>query len=69
MNVLFPRIPIWDPDRFLQRWLPIMRVLFSKFGAIVWLLVIGVALATILPETAALKSCRANMRLDLPAQR
>src|SRR5271168_1806431 len=23
MNVLFPRIPLWDPDRFLIRWLPL----------------------------------------------
>src|SRR6201995_1516381 len=25
MNVLFPRIPLWDPDRFLCRWMPIVR--------------------------------------------
>src|SRR3982750_1771744 len=23
MNVLFPRIPIWDPDRVFKRWLPL----------------------------------------------
>jgi putative peptide zinc metalloprotease protein len=37
MNVLFPRIPIWDPDAFLKRWMPLARVAFSWFGAIVWL--------------------------------
>src|SRR5947199_353966 len=40
MNVLFPRIPLWDPDRFLKVWMPVMRVFLSKFGAIlgfVWL--------------------------------
>ena len=26
MNVLFPRIPLWDPDRFLKRWMPLARV-------------------------------------------
>src|SRR3954454_20689798 len=41
MNVLFPRIPIWDCDRFLCRWLPIAKVAFSKLGAIIWLLVVG----------------------------
>ena len=34
MNVLFPRIPLWDPDTFLQRWMPVMRVLFSWLGAV-----------------------------------
>ena len=32
MNVLFPRIPIWDPDRFLKRWLPLVRPFLSKLG-------------------------------------
>ena len=26
MNVLFPRIPLWDPDRFLKTWMPVVRV-------------------------------------------
>src|SRR3954468_15382793 len=39
MNVLFPRIPVWDPDSFLKRWLPLARLIFSKVGAIVWLIV------------------------------
>ena len=30
MNVLFPRIPIWDPDRFLNRWLPVMNLVLSR---------------------------------------
>src|SRR5580700_4995253 len=36
MNVLFPRIPIWDPDQFLKHWLPVARAIFSWFGALVW---------------------------------
>lgn len=40
MNVLFPRIPLWDPDSFLVRWMPLVRNLFSKFGALVWLAVV-----------------------------
>src|SRR5919205_4446764 len=31
MNVLFPRIPLWDLDKFLVRWLPVMRIFLSKF--------------------------------------
>src|SRR5438874_7668727 len=30
MNVLFPRIPLWDPDRFLKKWMPVMRWILSK---------------------------------------
>lgn len=44
MNVLFPRIPLWDPDRFLQRWMPVMRPLLSKFGAILWLVAVAAGL-------------------------
>src|SRR5580765_1612698 len=49
MNVLFPRVPIWDPDQFLKRWMPIARILFSKFGALVWIAVVGTALAMLAP--------------------
>jgi putative peptide zinc metalloprotease protein len=50
MNVLFPRIPLWDPDRFLVRWMPLARLLLSRFGAVVWLLVVGAAVAMIAPH-------------------
>src|SRR5580765_6947415 len=36
MNVLFPRIPIWDPDSFLVRWMPVVRPWISKIGALIW---------------------------------
>jgi putative peptide zinc metalloprotease protein len=45
-NLLSPlalRIPLFDPDRFLERWLPWYRPLFGWFGAIAWLLVVGAA--------------------------
>src|SRR5271156_2467 len=25
MNVLFPRVPLWDPDKFLVRWMPLAK--------------------------------------------
>src|SRR5438309_4257509 len=40
MNMLFPRIPLWDPDRFLKLWAPLNNFLFSRFGAIIWLIVV-----------------------------
>jgi putative peptide zinc metalloprotease protein len=50
MNILFPRIPIWDPDRFLCRWMPVVRPLLSKGGAIVWLIVVMAAIVAIVPR-------------------
>jgi putative peptide zinc metalloprotease protein len=55
MNVLFPRIPIWDPDRFLCRWLPAVKHLLSKWGAIVWLVVVAFTIAMLIPEWSRLK--------------
>ena len=34
------RIPLFDPDRFLSRWMPLVRPLFSWFGLGLWLLVV-----------------------------
>ncbi|HVZ63435.1 MAG TPA: biotin/lipoyl-binding protein [Lacunisphaera sp.] len=36
-SVLFLRIPLWDPDRFLQRFVPVVRVVFTRWGFLVWL--------------------------------
>jgi putative peptide zinc metalloprotease protein len=56
MNVLFPRIPLWDPDRFLQRWMPIGRLAFSKLGAVLWLIVVGAAVVLLGPRWGELKA-------------
>jgi putative peptide zinc metalloprotease protein len=37
LNPLSVRIPIIDPDRFLQRWMPLVRPLFGWVGLVVWL--------------------------------
>jgi putative peptide zinc metalloprotease protein len=50
MNVLFPRKSLWDPDRFLCRWMPVVQEMFSKVGAIVWIAVVGLALMMVLPQ-------------------
>jgi putative peptide zinc metalloprotease protein len=59
MNVLFPRFPLWDPDQFLVRWLPVVRHLFSKFGAVIWLIVVGAAVATLAPRWQELRTATA----------
>ncbi len=38
-SVLFLRIPLWNPDRFLQRLLPVVRPVFSRAGFAIWALV------------------------------
>jgi putative peptide zinc metalloprotease protein len=38
------RVPLWDPERFLERWLPLVRPLFSWYGAMLWLVVVVTAL-------------------------
>ena len=48
LSPLALRIPLVDPDRFLERWLPYYRWLFGPAGAVLWLIVVGagIALAT-----------------------
>lgn len=60
MNILFPRIPLWDPDQFLVRWMPVMRIFLSKFGAILWLIVVGAACAALAPEWPKLASAASD---------
>jgi putative peptide zinc metalloprotease protein len=63
MNVLFPRIPLWDPDRFLCRWMPVIRPMISTVGAFVWLAVIIFAIARLSPHIAEIKVA-ANNAID-----
>ena len=35
-SVLYLRIPLWDPDRFLRKLLPLVRPVFSRWGALIW---------------------------------
>jgi len=45
INPMALRIPLFDPDRFLQRLLPWVRPLMGKLACLLWVLVVGVALA------------------------
>src|SRR3954464_4909180 len=60
MNVLFPRIPIWDPDAFLKRWMPMARLALNKVGAVVWLGVVLAAIAALAPKWQELKGAADN---------
>lgn len=41
MNPMMLRIPLFDPEKFLQRTMPIVRPIFTTGGLVVWLLVVG----------------------------
>lgn len=63
MNLLFIRIPIYDPDSFLNRWVSIFGKAFTKWGLMIWAIVIAIGLYSIGGRTAELAS-RANGVLD-----
>lgn len=42
-NPLSQKIPLWDPDDFLERFLPWVNWTFHWFSAVIWLLVVGTA--------------------------
>jgi len=47
MNLLFVRIPILDPDAFLDRWMTLVGWIFSWAGLIVWTILISMGLYSI----------------------
>lgn len=42
MNILFPRIPLFDPDHMLNRWIGVVGWIFSGVGLVLWLSLIAV---------------------------
>jgi len=55
MNLLFPRIPLWDPNRFTSRWMPVAKVLLSKWGTAIWFIVVIAAIVRLIPSWTALR--------------
>jgi len=43
-NIFFLKFPVWDPDRWLARLRPWLAPLFSRAGAIVWLVLVIAAI-------------------------
>lgn len=54
-NIMFMRIPLVDPDRFLDRTRQLGRLVFSWFGGLVWLLIGLFALKIVAENFGALK--------------
>ena len=55
LNIMFARIPVFDPDEFLKRCLPAVRLLYSYVGALIWLAVVGTGIKVALDHASALK--------------
>lgn len=53
-GIMFLRIPLLDPDRFLVRTLPVVGWLVSWFGALVWLGVTGLAVKALADNWSSL---------------
>ncbi len=66
MNIMFARIPIFDPERFLNKWLPLLGWIFSPLGLLAWLALVipGVYSILQLPGWQAKISSRANSILS-----
>ncbi len=43
MNMLFMRFPLFDPDRFLNRWVGVFGKVFTWFGFVIWLALLATA--------------------------
>ncbi|MBW2291418.1 MAG: HlyD family efflux transporter periplasmic adaptor subunit [Deltaproteobacteria bacterium] len=50
------KIPLWDPERALERMIPFVRPIFSRAGLAIWLLVVGSALTLAVQHWAALST-------------
>ena len=48
LNFLFIRIPLLDPQRFLERATPLIRVLFSRGAFFVWLMLVALGAVAVL---------------------
>lgn len=53
-NPMALRIPLWDPDAFLDRWQRLIRLVWSRWGGLAWLAVVLPALFLVPPHWSAL---------------
>ena len=56
LNVMFMRFPLLDPDSFLKRLLPFVRVLMGPVGIILWIAVVAWGIAAAVGNASALGS-------------
>ncbi|MFA6011102.1 MAG: site-2 protease family protein, partial [Desulfobacteraceae bacterium] len=54
LSIMFMRIPLFDPNRFLSRILPLIERVLSPIGALVWCIVVGLAIKTAIDHAATI---------------
>ncbi|MBV5328441.1 MAG: biotin/lipoyl-binding protein [Chlorobium sp.] len=54
MNILFMRIPLWNPDRWLTQLLPLWRLLYSKTGLLIGAVLLALGIKTGIEHAAEL---------------
>jgi putative peptide zinc metalloprotease protein len=60
-NILFLKIPLWDPDPFLRRIVPSLKWLVSSAMGIVWLLVVLSGLVVVAQNWSQMKADAADV--------
>jgi len=55
LNIMFMRFPLLDPDQWLVRAMPVVGKLISPFGALLWMVMVGIGLKVVLDHFPALK--------------
>lgn len=57
-NVLFARVPLFDPDRLLDRWAPLVGWVFGPVGIMLWIVLIAYGLFSVADNGSELYSQR-----------
>ena len=60
-NLLFIRIPLIDPDRFLERFVPLFGAVFSWWGLVLWVGLLATGIYFIADKTGALVDQASNI--------
>lgn len=55
LSIMFARVPLFDPDAWLKRALPVAKVLFSWAGLAVWLVVLAAGLKVTIDHWGAFR--------------
>jgi putative peptide zinc metalloprotease protein len=54
-NILFARIPLFDPDNLLKYLNPLIKLIISPFGIVIWCAVTGIGIKTAIDNFAGLQ--------------
>jgi putative peptide zinc metalloprotease protein len=56
LSLLSARIPLWDPDKWLNKALPFIKLLLNPVSGIIWLVVLIIAASAVASHASELKS-------------